>query len=199
MLQIKAKTKNTFWLSVSYFFILPLLTITNLARKQHNVNTHTHVTTLPRYKHNKIFPYKIKKGKKKTRISFNSILFWGSQLFCSFERFPESAKAVASPRQSVEIYSSFSVVKVKFVVWPVEVFSEVFLAEAVTNWTHNLLLSSGRVLPFQQLREGARSNTSGELLVRENFSFRHALISIPVRGLLRKRYFWIFFLFLFFF
>ena len=40
MLQIKTIPKITFQLSASYFFILPLLTITNLARKQLNVNTH---------------------------------------------------------------------------------------------------------------------------------------------------------------
>ena len=53
MLQIKLIPKNTFRLRTSWTFSFIYPTsfsegFTNLARKQHNVNTHTYITTLPR-------------------------------------------------------------------------------------------------------------------------------------------------------
>ena len=55
---------------------------------------------------------RIKEGKKEMKIPFNSKLYFRDYDYSVAVRFPKLAEAVASPRQSVEIYKSFSVVKV---------------------------------------------------------------------------------------
>ena len=85
MLQIKTIHKNTFRLSASYFFILPLYTsqqlarnLINLARKQHNVNKHTHITPSSSLK-TKLSLIKHKQQKNRAKSTFIGHFYFSSE------------------------------------------------------------------------------------------------------------------------
>ena len=74
------------FVSESFFFIYPMNLLSSLSVKGCK---------------------RIKEIRKDTRIPFNSKLYFGFHDYSMMvERFPEPAEAVASPRQSVEIYKS---------------------------------------------------------------------------------------------
>ena len=145
---------------------------------------------------------------RRQRYFHTQTLFCGSWLYYDEECFPEPVKVAVSPRQAVEIcYSNFWwVVSLKVChVCLVDMFSTVCYwwesQHAAKPWLsrHMLFPTSSReeqVLPFEVVTVYWEKIS---LWCQEAPLFSHALISLPVRGLLGKCYFWIYYIFYFFF
>ena len=132
---------------------------------------------------------RIKEGRKKTRVPYNSKLYFGGHDY-------SVARALSKTNRSSRVFQTrcwnmsliFGSKSLKFIVYPVGVFSETFLAEAAVKITHNPPLSPG-LSEHVCYPDSSREKEVLSISVRENFSlipeslsFRHVWFSFPVGG-----------------